>query len=232
MKIIITKSQYLFLINEQQQLQQLQQLSQQSNNKPNSDYLGKGGQFERSNPINTIIFKGKKTTIDDIMEEFRNAMSSTPGMLLQALFAGSTYAAPAVSVAYGALLVYDLYQWNLNKPNFWNILFDTLGLLTAGVLGPKLSSILNSERPVANSIIQVINVIKTRREFQWLGPYLKQLINFIPKISDFVIESLAYLIDKLGFTMFTALRNSILTLSKKFVNLYLDNEVQNDIRII
>lgn len=164
-------------------------------------------------------------TFDEFMEEFRDSLTSTGMIALEAFLTSTGIGSIAVITAYSSLLIYDLYKGIVKGEWGWlNIVFDIISVITSGTLAPMLKGIKNVG---VTSIEGLLSFLSKNKIWNKIYPYLIKIGEFIPKITNYVKSALNWLIEKTGYTWLKKLGNKITsvleTISTKISN-YLTKE--------
>jgi hypothetical protein len=76
-------------------------------------------------------------SFDEFMEKFRETLTSTGMVALEAFLTSTGIGSVAVITAYSSLLIYDLYKGIVKGEWGWlNIIFDIISVITSGALAP------------------------------------------------------------------------------------------------
>lgn len=219
MKIVITENQLSFLVSEQMQMTKIQQPS---------DYLGKGGEFEKMNsiqdPFKIPLKKGPKenTTLDEAMENFRQNLFSPTGIAIETFLTSFGWTAPAVMGAYGGLLSYDIYKSLNGKTDWGNIVFDTLALVTSGLLSGVIAPFIRGGKKSFDSIKSVFSWLKTTNIWTKLKPYLSKIGTLLSTIGGWLSKGIKWIADNTGLTFLLKWSGKILSffnnISKTMLN--------------
>lgn len=164
-------------------------------------------------------------SFDEFMEEFRDSLTSTGMIALEAFLTSTGIGSIAVITAYSSLLIYDLYKGVVKGEWGWlNIVFDIISVITSGTLAPMLKGIKNVG---ITSIEGVLSFLSKNKIWNKIYPYLVKIGEFIPKIINYVKSALNWLIEKTGFTWLKKIGNKLISvldsISSKIVN-YLTKE--------
>ena len=127
MKIIISESQYLFLINEQigyyPGYGELAAAGAKS-----IKTIAKSVSNAVYDTIKKNLFGGKDFTLEEFVEKCRKGIESATGIIILSAIEMIPEIGPlAPLVVFGLLLSYDLYMLSQGKPNWWDIIFDIIG---------------------------------------------------------------------------------------------------------
>ena len=140
----------------------------------------------------------KTMSFDEFMEEFRETLTSTGMIALEAFLTSTGIGSVAVITAYSSLLIYDLYKGIVKGEWGWlNIIFDIISVITSGALAPILK---NVKAVGVTSIEGLLSFLKTNKVWGKISPYLTKLSSYIPKLISFLKSSLDWLIEKTGYT--------------------------------
>ena len=205
MKIIITESQFKRLKLEQKNTAQYNPQNFKPERAP-SDYLGKGGQFERETNMSDLRFapiqKGPKkgTKLDTMMEEFRAGLFSPTGMAIEAFLSAFAFTAPAVVGAYAGMLGYDIYKSLNGDTNWLHIIFDTFCVATSGTMAKILAPYVKEAKAGFNSIAKVFEWIKTTKLWQAIKPYLNTIVKGLKVVGEWIVTGLKWIADNTGLT--------------------------------
>jgi hypothetical protein len=229
MRIIITENQFRRLYGEQTTKPQY---SWQNNPAPSyvtapSDYLGKGGQFERSQNMSDLrnmpIKNGPKkgsTTLDAAMEQFRDGLFSPAGMAIEAFLSAFAFTAPAVLGAYAAMLAYDIYKSLNGEINWLNIIFDTFSVATSGTASKLFAPYVKQVKSgTFNTIAKAFEWIKTTKLWQALKPIITAITNGLKVVSKWITTGLKWIADNTGIT-------AIANFGSKIVS-FIDNSIES-----
>jgi hypothetical protein len=205
MKIIITENQFKRLWVEQPDATKFNPPVYKPQAAP-SDYLGKGGQFERETNMSDLRFapiqKGPKkgTKLDAMMEEFRAGLFSPTGMAIEAFLSAFAFTAPAVVGAYAGMLGYDIYKSLNGDTNWLHIVFDTFCVATSGTMAKILAPYVKEAKAGFNSIAKVFEWIKTTKLWQAIKPFLNSIINGLKVVGGWIATGLKWIADNTGLT--------------------------------
>jgi hypothetical protein len=137
-------------------------------------------------------------SFDEFMEKFRETLTSTGMVALEAFLTSTGIGSVAVITAYSSLLIYDLYKGIVKGEWGWlNIIFDIISVITSGALAPILK---NVKAVGVTSIEGLLSFLKTNKVWGKISPYLTKLSSYIPKLINFLKSSLTWLIEKTGYT--------------------------------
>jgi len=230
MKIIITENQFRRIYGEQTNKTQYSYKPDPSlYNKP-SDYTGKGGQVERSLGIGDDlrtekIKKGTKKgtiTLDGAMESFREGLFSVEGMAIEAFLTSFAWGAPGVFGAYAALLSYDIYKSLKGDTDWFNIIVDTLCVVTSGAVAGIFSPLVKVGKKGLNSIAKVFEWLKTTSVWTKIKPYLKSLASGISTVSAWIAKGLKWVANNTGITLLAEWSSKIVSFFSGMVSKLLE----------
>lgn len=233
MKIIITENQFRRLYGEQNTKPQYSWDNYKPDpslyNKP-SDFTGKGGHVERSLGIGDDlrterIKKGTKKgtiTLDGAMESFREALFTPAGMAIEIFLTSFVWTAPSVVGAYAALLSYDIYKSFNGETDWFNIIVDTLCVVTSGAVAGIFAPLVKLGKKGLNSIAKVFEWLKTTSIWVKLKPYLNSLASGISTVSEFIANGLKWIADNTGITLLAKWSSKIVSFFSSIVSGILD----------
>jgi hypothetical protein len=216
MRIIITESQLKNL-----NLEQFDNFKMPS---AQSDYLGRGGQFEKTNklynPFEYPISKGpkKNTTIDDAMESFREGLFSPTGMAIESFLTSFAFTAPGVVAAYAAMLAYDIYKSLNGETDWFNIIVDTLCVATSGVVSGVFAPLVKGGKKGFSSISKVFEWLKTTSVWTKIKPYLSNLSSGINVVGSWIAKGLKWIADNTGITVLAKWSSKIVSFFSGITN--------------
>lgn len=144
----------------------------------------------------------KNLSIKDIMEGFREMLNGVTGGVVQSLLAifGGPIGNGINLFAWASLLVWDIYQWVTNKPNWWNLIVDTLSVVTAGIAAKFLSpaKAVASKAKTLSGLMTVLG-----EKFPTVAKYIKsfggKLVSLGKSAIGGVKNALGWLSSKLPF---------------------------------
>ena len=145
---------------------------------------------------NWIQTKGK-----NFIEGLREKMFSVVGFGVQTFLSFTGWGSLAVTTAYGALLAYDTYMAINGNPDWFNIVFDIIGLIP-GVsrIASKLFKSAPSAARSASSVEGVVTEMgKTKFGAQFFG-ILGKVGSAASKIIKILGDGAAWLSKKIGLT--------------------------------
>lgn len=134
----------------------------------------------------------KSSTIGKFFNQLRDALNSGPGMAAQLAVdaigpetLGTLFAVPAA--IWGLVVSWDQFNLALGTPEWLNIIFDTLCLVTTGILTNALAPIKMFSKGKAFSSIESV--------LKWLmGTKFGQVIaGWLPKLKGLVTKAVGYL---------------------------------------
>jgi hypothetical protein len=145
-------------------------------------------------------FNFEKVTIEQLSEAFRNILSGTGGTIAQILL--DVIGAAAVNmIAWGFLVISDIYLWVKNKTlNAFNLIMDIFGLITTG-LASAIFKPLKSMFRGGETISQVISKLKTTKSWTYISKILKAIKTYGSTITQGIsnaISKIIKLIPSLG----------------------------------
>jgi len=187
-----------------------------------ADYLGKGGQFEKSQNMSDLrtapIQKGPKkgTKLDEMMEEFREGLFSPAGIAIESFLSAFAFSAPAVVGAYAAMLGYDIYKSLNGETNWLNIIFDTFCVATSGTMSKILAPYVKEAKAGFNTIAKVFEWIKTTKLWQLIKPFVNTIIEGLTVVAKWISTGLKWIADNTGLT-------SLATFGTKIVSFITDS---------
>jgi hypothetical protein len=144
----------------------------------------------------------KNLTITDIMEGFRDMLNGVTGGAVQLLLTvfGGPIGAGINMFAWAVLLIWDIFQWVQNKPNWWNLIVDLFSVVTAGV-ATKFLAPAKSIAAEAKTIPSMMSSLSTK--FPTIAKYLKgfagKLVSLGKSAVNGVKSALGWLSNKLPF---------------------------------
>ena len=189
-----------------------------------SDYLGKGGEFERTNklynPFEYPLSKGPKkgTTIDSAMETFREGLFSPAGMAIETFLTSFAFTAPGVVAAYSAMLAYDIYKSLNGETDWFNIIVDTLCVITSGAVSGLFSPLVRGAKKGFNSISKVFEWLKTTSIWNKIKPFLSNLASGIKTVGEWIAKGLKWISDNTGITFLAKWSSKIVSFFSSIVN--------------
>jgi hypothetical protein len=193
-----------------------------------SDYLGRGGQFEKTNklynPFEYPISKGpkKNTTIDDAMESFREGLFSPTGMAIEAFLTSFAFTAPGVVAAYAAMLAYDIYKSLNGETDWFNIIIDTLCVATSGVVSGVFAPLVKGGKKGFSSISKVFEWLKTTSVWTKIKPYLSNLSSGINVVGGWIANGLKWIANNTGITVLAKWSSKIVSFFSGIANKILE----------
>lgn len=203
---------------------QFEQFDDFKQSRAQSDYLGKGGNFERTNklynPFEYPIHKGPKkgTSIDDAMESFREALFSPTGMAIEAFLTSFAFTAPGVVAAYAAMLSYDIYKSLNGETDWFNIIVDTLCVVTSGVVSGIFAPLVKGAKKGLSSISKVFEWLKTTSVWTKIKPFLTTLVEGINVVGGWIGTGLKWISDNTGLTFLAKWSSKIISFFSNIVN--------------
>jgi len=203
MKIIISESQYLFLINEQMSYYPgYEKLAVAG--AENMKTIGKIASNAVYDTIKKNLFGGKDFTLEEFVEKCRNGIESAPGIIILSAIETIPEIGPlAPLVVFGLLLSYDLYMLSQGKPNWWHIIFDIIALLLNGKVGEEFRNFLKT-KPVSQNIFDVIVYLEKNKNLKFLVEPIEKILSspgLINGIAKWVEYGAKIGSQKFGFTV-------------------------------
>jgi len=203
MKIIITESQYSFLMKEQMGYYpgygELAAAGAKS-----IKTIAKSVSQGVYDTIKEKLFGGKDFTLDEFVEKCRNGIESVPGIIILSAIEMIPEIGPlAPLVVFGLLLSYDLYMLSQGKPNWWHIIFDIIALLLNGKVGEEFRNFLKT-KPVAQNIFDVIVYLEKNKNLKFLIEPIDKILSspgLINGIAKWVEYGAKIGSQKFGFTV-------------------------------
>ena len=193
-----------------------------------SDYLGKGGEFERTNklynPFEYPLSKGPKkgATIDSAMESFREGLFSPAGMAIETFLTSFAFTAPGVVAAYSSMLAYDIYKSLNGETDWFNIIVDTLCVVTSGAVSGLFSPLVRGTKKGFSSISKVFEWLKTTSIWNKIKPFLSNLASGINTVGEWIAKGLKWISDNTGITFLAKWSSKIVSFFSNIVNGILD----------
>jgi hypothetical protein len=169
-----------------------------------------GGKIQK---ISQKTFPAKEMSFDEFMEKFRETLTSTGMIALEAFLTSTGVGSVAVITAYSSLLIYDLYKGIVKGEWGWlNIVFDIISVITSGTLVPMLK---NVKSVGITSIEGLLSFLKRNKVWGQISPYLFKISNWIPKLINWVKSALTWLIEKTGYTKLKKIGPKIISTLEK-----------------
>jgi hypothetical protein len=219
MRIIITENQLKRLYGEQTTKPQYNYKPDPSLYRQSSDYLGKGGQFEKSQNMGDLrtmpIKKGPKkgtTTLDTAMEQFRDGLFSPAGIAIEAFLSAFAFTSPAVIGAYAAILAYDIYKSLNGQTNWLNIIFDTFSVATSGTASKLFAPYVKQVKSgTFSTVAKAFEWIKKTKLWQSIKPIITSITNGLKVVSKWITTGLKWIADNTGITAITNFGSKIVS---------------------
>lgn len=143
--------------------------------------------------------------VECLMEGLRSAVLSPVGVTVEVVLAVTGVGAPAVMIVYGLLLLWDIYLMisNYEKFEWWNLLLDIIGILTAGVAVPGVRALMMASKKIfagAKSIAEVVNVsiAKGGKLGAFVSSLATKINNKLPDIIKTLTDSANWIYKNFG----------------------------------
>lgn len=163
---------------------------------------------------NWVRTKGKA-----FIEGLRNKMFSSVGFGVQTVLSFTGFGTLALTTAYGALLAYDTYMAINGQPNWFNILFDIIGMMPGmSRFASKLFKSASSSAKSASSIQGVIEAIAKSKFGKTFINVLKGIGSVLSKILEAIGNGIAWLSKKMGLTYLYNVSKNIISFVNNIAN--------------
>ncbi|NBO23227.1 hypothetical protein EBU94_07825 [bacterium] len=192
-----------------------------------SDYLGKGGEFERAKPKvltfeqlkNAKIIRGKKrgSTVEELIEDLKKFVFSPSGIAIEAFLTAWGFTAPAVMGTYAALLGYDIYQAIKGKPNWVDIIFETICVITSGSFASTLAP-FRKGGVVAKTLEEFFVWIKGTSLGKTLLPIITKIIGGLARVGEWISYGMKWIAEQTGLQLFVELASSAVSWFKSVIH--------------
>jgi len=192
-----------------------------------SDYLGKGGEFGRAKPKvltfeqlkNAKIIRGKKrgSTVEEVIEDLKKFVFSPSGIAIEAFLTAWGFTAPAVMGAYAALLGYDIYQAIKGKPNWVDIIFETICVITSGSFA-KILAPFKETGVVAKTLEEFFVWIKGTSLGKTLLPIITKIIGGLARVGEWISYGMKWIAEQTGIKFFVELASSAVSWFKSVIH--------------
>lgn len=144
----------------------------------------------------------KNLTVKDIMEGFRGFLSGAAGGVVQLLLTvfGGPLGAGLNMFAWSSLLVWDIYEWTQNRPNWWNLIVDLFSVVTTGVAGKFMSpaKAVSAEAKTAKGMLTALS-----KKFPAVAKYVKGFAGKLASLGKGAVNgaknAIGWLSNKLPF---------------------------------
>jgi len=165
------------------------------------DVTGVNAAVAAGESVAQAIQKLNKLTISDIMEGFRGFLNGAAGGVVQILLTvfGGPIGAGINLFAWGAVFIWDIYQWINGSPNWWNLILDLFAVVTAGVAAKTLGA---------------ANAAGSQAGKQGLKPLMSTLKSKFPTIFKY-ISSFGQKLTGLGASAVKSVKSTLGWLSNK-----------------
>jgi len=201
MKIIITESQYSFLMKEQMGYY------------PGYGELAAAGAKGIAKSISQgayditkkALFGGKNFTLDEFVEKIREYSGSPAGILLTIMLdQEKTYGNKIVLLFYALLLSYDIKKAIEGKPDYLNIIFDLVSLYGAigGIGTQEVLPLLKVPKSTASQTLAgTINLLEKKypKMAEFISPIIPKLQQFITIIEKWLVDAAGWVKKTFGW---------------------------------
>lgn len=174
---------------------------------------------------------GQPLTLDKFMEEYRGAIYSPSGIAIEAFLTAFEVTAPAVVISYAGLLGYDLYQVSQGQTDWLNIIFDTLGVVSSGILSGVLSNLMKSSKPVCKTIVSAFEWLSKQKVWKAIEPYVMKLAKYATTIFNWLLSGIKWVANKLGITWLLKMASKLNSSLKPLFD-YIENITQKGLSIL
>lgn len=191
-----------------------------------SDYLGKGGTFERTTKVltfeqlkNAKIPRGKKrgSKVEEFIEELKKAVFSPAGIAIEAFLTSWGFTAPLVMGTYAGLLGYDIYQAIKGKPNWIDIIFETICVITSGSFA-KILAPFKETGVVAKTLEEFFVWIKGTSLGKTLLPIITKIIGGLARVGEWISYGMKWIAEQTGIQLFVELASSAVSWFKSVIH--------------
>lgn len=149
------------------------------------------------------LLKGiQRISIEDFMEGLRDAAYSWSGIAVDIFLTNFGLPEPGI-IVYGTLLAYDIKLWIDGKPDYLNLLCDTIGALSGGVGAtmkwlPELKKV-KSAGVVINSFGDLFRFLSKKMTSFWnfIKPLLTSIGRLIGKLGGMISSGIKWLVNKI-----------------------------------
>ena len=177
------------------------------------------GRYQQSNPVKPSdyglkefpkVLQSKGMSTDEFVEKLREQLYSPAGIAIDTFL--MTFGVPEVPmVAYSGLLIWDINKSFTSGDIKWgDILFDILGVITAGILMGEAAGSRFLLKKV-KSLEEGMNVLKNTSFWKKLIPYLDKLKNGTQWLLNIISKGFKWLTDKLGLSFIVKVWTKIST---------------------
>lgn len=141
-------------------------------------------------------------TIEQIMEGFRSFLGGVEGGIVQILLTvfGGPLGAGINIFAWSALLIWDIYQWTQNEPNWWNLIVDSFSVITAGITAKSMAAANAVGKEAGKKgIPAILNSLKTKFPdlFKYITKFGKTISSYGSKATKAIQSAIGWLKNKL-----------------------------------
>ena len=141
-------------------------------------------------------------TIEQIMEGFRSFLGGVEGGIVQILLTvfGGPLGAGINMFAWSALLIWDIYQWTQNEPNWWNLIVDSFSVITAGIAAKSMAAANAVGKEAGKKgIPAILNSLKTKFPdlFKYITKFGKTISSYGSKATKAMQSAIGWLKNKL-----------------------------------
>ena len=153
-------------------------------------------------------------TFDKFMEGFREKLFSPAGAAAEVALASFPPTTPAVVIAYGAMLTYDIVKSvQDNVTNWFNIICDALGLISTGVLAGTMSGWIGF-RNSFKTLDEVLIWFKNSKLWAQILPWLQKISSGIGTLIANVNKGIEWLINRTSLTTLKNIAGKIVSFLK------------------
>jgi hypothetical protein len=159
-------------------------------------------------------------TFDEFMEDYRKTLTHPVMIGLETFLLSTGVGGLGVSAAYAILLIYDIYKGITTGDWEWfEIIFNTLAIISAGALTKILRPYVNSLRKLKfNSLDEVFTYLSKTKLWSKIKGFLQSGLNVLTKLSESIGDIFKWMSEKTGFKFVKNISSKVQGVLKTIIN--------------
>jgi len=150
-------------------------------------------------------------TLDEFMEEYREALSHPVMIGLEVFLLSTGVGVGAIVASYVALLAYDVYKGVTTGNWDWlNIIFEVLAIVSSGVLNKPLIPILRAAKGLSlNTLDKVLKFLSKTKIWTKIESFLNSGVDILKSFSKNIDKFFKWLSQKTGFKFIESIPSKV-----------------------